>query len=279
MNEFPTPLSTNIRRHPSGLASVELVMNDDQVHACQRCENVRGRNCKAESIEDGSPLYVCRHRIRQKQLNAFLFGSSPTSGRKTETAISDPSDCFRLDDAASDLAERMTAKFLNGTKAPTSEGGYGFTTTAASLCFGDCLGHKVDFFFWSEDDWDAETQKPLGAWRINGGGRIWGVIAPQRDRPCPLKFRPWPEPPAYCGHPHWIDLEADLGGMSAIYRVSVWPEESPPVGSVYHPHRLKGNGRFAWVDMEFETYSETSRERTRLANRRPNPYAPAEWTA
>lgn len=84
MSASPTPLSANIRRHPSGLASVELLFGADQVRACRRCP-VR---CKAKPIEEGSVTFRCGHRMPQDRLPGFLFGPprEPEPGRKPDPA-------------------------------------------------------------------------------------------------------------------------------------------------------------------------------------------------
>lgn len=101
MTDYPSPLSANIRRHPSGLATIELVMTEGQVEACGRCP---GR-CKATPIEEGSATFRCRHRKPQAQLHGFLFG--PTI---------EPEPAPDPDDAEPTAASRLAVDVLCGRK-------------------------------------------------------------------------------------------------------------------------------------------------------------------
>jgi hypothetical protein len=71
----PDPVQTRIKRHPSGLVDIKLRMRDIDAANCQRCSRCMS---KTKYVEDGSDDVECGHRLKARDVNAFLFGPMPT---------------------------------------------------------------------------------------------------------------------------------------------------------------------------------------------------------
>jgi hypothetical protein len=215
-NTHPTPRSANVRRHPSGMANVELFFGEDQVQACRRCP----ARCKARPIGADSTTYRCGHRMSQDQLPGFLFGTGPATPQEEETGTTGSDD-----------------------------GDTGFS--AASGWMFDILGRDVIFIVWTDVDWAIEASKPADAWPLQGGGWLRVVVKPKNHQK-PVVVRPWEGPAPRSWWEHWVDLEVDLDGIQVIYRVILGSDHGTTPPRWARP--LIGNAGFTWIGIDCDTY-------------------------
>ena len=197
-NTHPASRSVKVRRHPSGRATVELVMYKHQVFACRRCELVRNRRCNATDVGE-TGLCHCRNPIKQEQLTDFLFG--PDDHTPDYPTLHDEVDVLDIDEdrAFYDLCDSLQANRELRRVA-------GFTAGNCFFCHNN--GRSEHYYAWTDEEWELEKHRPDKAWPIHGGGRLWAVTVRTDIKGPDCEFGPWQGPSPRCRSPHWVDLES-----------------------------------------------------------------------
>jgi hypothetical protein len=208
----PDPVQTRIKRHPSGLVDIKLRMRDIDAANCQRCSRCMS---KTKYVEDGSDHVECGHRLKARDVNAFLFGPMPT------------------EPVHRDVPERNVPEDI-----PEDSDRVGFPVEA-SMTTVDFFGAKGMLFAWSDAAWAIEPNKP-DAWPIRDGRLL---IVPASN----WEVSPWAGRSERFGVAKSLDVEVSVNGIVAVYNVA------PPIDEDATPSprsaHLTGPGGIPWVDI------------------------------
>jgi hypothetical protein len=205
----PQPVDASVKRYASGLAHVELVLDENDVTDCQRCSRCASK-IKVADAELGH--LRCNHRMPSCDVPSFLFG--PT--------VPDRDNAADVESASSE------------PEWPTE----------ASMAVVDFFGRKALLFAWSDAAWSMEPYKPA-AWSVRDG-HLW-IVPDPAESPSPIKVSPWAgRADRFCVAPA-LDIEVSLSGLLAVYTVTPRLDDDATPSSQGVP--LAGEGGVPWADI------------------------------